>query len=99
MSDPNAAQASPNPSAPGESRWRRFRRSGWTLYTRAASLRSYQSFSTIPWADGGTPVTTEACPGPVEVQAYGRWQSPNQTPSRFSRSNPSGPKADAQRAR
>lgn len=31
MSDPNASQASPNPSAPTESRWRRFRRSGWTL--------------------------------------------------------------------
>lgn len=32
MSDPNATQnGTPNPGAPGESRWRRFRRSGWTL--------------------------------------------------------------------
>jgi Spy/CpxP family protein refolding chaperone len=36
MSDPTTAQASPDPSAPGESRWRRFRRSGWTLVGVAA---------------------------------------------------------------
>src|SRR5439155_17302943 len=72
-------------------------RVGWTQYTFAAWARSYQSFSTIPVADGGAPVAIDACPGPVGEHAYGRWALLYQAPPFLTRSNPSGPNSVAHR--